>query len=209
MSMRRRPISFGEEPMLRGMVFVDHMNFEIALRQYYSHQTLPNPRLDYNALFKELVLLIPNVDLVKTFIFAPKPDEFLMNDIRLSGYYSWVAGLKNAPYLDVIEGSYIARPVSDDTRMDINDKTTYYKVEKGTDINLAVHAINKAFYNSFDIGFFLSADSDYITVYSVLKSIGKLTVVVAVKGQNINRLKQHVDNCIILDDSFFCKCLRR
>jgi uncharacterized LabA/DUF88 family protein len=195
--------------MLRGMVFVDHMNFEIALRQLYSHQNnAPAPRLDYNLLFKNLVGLIPNVDLIKTFVFVPKPDEFLMSDSKLSGYYNWAVGLRNAPFIDVIESVYVARPVIDTVQMDINDKTTYYKVEKGTDINLAVHAINKAFYNSYDIGFFLSADTDYITVYNVLKSIGKLAVIVAVKGQNIHKLRQHADKCLILDDSFFNGCLR-
>lgn len=56
--------------------------------------------------------------------------------------------------------------------MEIDKKETYYKVKKGTDINLAVHAISKAFYNSYDIAFFLSADTDYIKVYEILKSIG-------------------------------------
>jgi hypothetical protein len=191
------------------MVFVDHMNFDIALRQYYSHKGIPVPRLDYNLLFKELVSLIPGTDLVKTLIFVPKPDNFLMADEKLSGYYNWAVGLRNAPYIDVIEGAYIARPVSDDARMDITDRKTYYKVEKGTDVNLAVHATNKAFYNSYDIGFFLSADTDYIAVYEVLKSIGKLVVIVTVKDQNANRLRPHADNCIVLDDSFFRECLRK
>jgi uncharacterized LabA/DUF88 family protein len=195
--------------MLRGMVFVDHMNFEIALRQYYARQSLPSPKLDYNLLFKEPVSLIPGVDLVKSFIFVPKPDDFLMADSKLSQYYNWAVGLRNAPYIDVIEGSYVARPVVGKVRMDINDSTTYYKVEKGTDVNLAVHAINKAFYNSYDIAFFLSADVDYVPVYGVLKSIGKLAVVVAVKEQIIHKLKPQVDNSIILDDSFFRKCLRK
>jgi hypothetical protein len=194
--------------MMRGMIFLDHMNFDIALQKYYYGLNKQTPKLDYNKLFKELTLLIQNVDFIKAFVFIPKPDDFLMKDVRLANYYNWVVGLKNAPYIDVIEGSYVARPINDAAQMNINDKTTFYKVEKGTDINLAVHAINKAFYNSYDIGFFMSADTDYITVYSVLKSIGKLTVTVAVKGQNIHKLKPHVDNNIILDELFFNKCLR-
>lgn len=92
--------------------------------------------------------------------------------------------------------------------MDIEKKNTYYKVEKGTDINLAVHAINKAFYNSYDIAFFLSADTDYINVYEVLKSLGKIAIVVGVQGQNINGIKPMVDNTIILRESFFETCKR-
>ena len=116
--------------------------------------------------------------------------------------------MKNAPYTDVVEGRYVARQVNENISMEIGNKSTYYKVEKGTDINLAVHAISKAFYNSYDIAFFLSADTDYIKVYEVLKSIGKITVVVGVKGQNVNSIRPMVDNVLILDEEFFDNCKR-
>ncbi len=151
---------------------------------------------------------IVNVDFLKGFIFVPKPDDFLMKDKNLENYYNWVTGMKNAPYTDVVEGRYVARPVSESMAMEIDKKETYYKVEKGTDINLAVHAISKAFYNSYDIAFFLSTDTDYIKVYEVLKSIGKITVVVGVKGQNINNIRPMVDNTLILEETFFETCKR-
>lgn len=131
-----------------------------------------------------------------------------MKNKNLENYYNWVTGMKNAPYTDVIEGRYVARPLDENIPMEIDNKGTYYKVEKGTDINLSVHAISKAFYNSYDIAFFLSADTDYIKVYEVLKSIGKITVVVGVKGQNLNNIRPIVDNVLILDENFFDKCKR-
>lgn len=194
--------------MLRGMIFVDHMNFDIALQNYCKSLGIQTPKLDYNVLFKNLTKKIDNVDFLKSFVFVPKPDSFLMTDNHLSSYYNWVTGLKNAPYTDVIEGNYIARQVDETVPMDIHQKNTYYKVEKGTDINLAVEAIHKAFYNSYDIAFVMSADTDYLKVYEVLKSIGKLVVVVGVKGQNLSRIKGHVDNTLILDKAFFDTCLR-
>lgn len=194
--------------MLRGMIFVDHMNFDISLQKYYRNLGKATPKLDYNKLFKNLCAEIPNVDFLKGFIFVPKPDDFLMKDKKLENYYNWVIGMKNAPYTDVIEGRYVARPVDENVPMDIEKKNTYYKVEKGTDINLAVHAINKAFYNSYDIAFFLSADTDYIKVYEVLKSLGKIAIVVGVQGQNINGIKPMVDHTIILRESFFETCKR-
>ena len=66
----------------------------------------------------------------------------------------------------------------------------------------------KAFYNSYDIAFFLSVATDYIKVYEVLKSIGKITVVVGVKGRNVNSIRPIVDNTLILDEKFFDKCKR-
>lgn len=63
--------------MLRGMVFVDHMNFDISLQTYYRNLGKPTPKLDYNKLFRGVVKRVPNVDFLKAFIFAPKPDTFL------------------------------------------------------------------------------------------------------------------------------------
>ncbi len=194
--------------MLRGMVFIDHMNFDIALQKYYKSINKPTIKLDYNKLFRNVCTQIDNVDFLKGFIFVPKPDDFLMKDKSLERYYNWVTGMKNAPYTDVIEGRYVARQIDDAIPMEIEKKDTYYKVEKGTDINLAVHAVSKAFYNSYDIAFFLSADTDYIKVYQVLKSIGKITVVVGVKGQNINGIRPMVDNTLVLDENFFKTCER-
>ena len=194
--------------MLRGMIFVDHMNFDIALQNYYKSLGLQTPKLVYNVLFRNLTGQIDNVDFLKSFIFVPKPDTFLMNDSHLNSYYNWVIGLSNAPYIDVIEGNYIARQVDESVPMDIQKKNTYYKVEKGTDINLATHTLQKAFYNSYDIAFVMSADTDYLKVYEVLKSMGKLVVVVGVRGQNLSRIKGQVDNTLILDKTFFDTCLR-
>ncbi|MBD5119468.1 MAG: NYN domain-containing protein [Clostridiales bacterium] len=195
--------------MLRGMVFVDHMNFDIAIRDYYIKSGRAPISLDYGTLFQGIVSLLPNIDYLKTFIFAPAPDKFLMQDEKLSSYYRWIQGLKGSPCIDIIEGRYLARPKNPTVEMDINDTNTYYKVEKGTDINLAIHAITKAQANSFDVAFIVSADTDYIPIYRQLKTLGKITVVVAVDGQKISKIRPECDNCIFLDDKFFTKHIRR
>lgn len=66
--------------MLRGMVFIDHMNFDIALQKYYKSINKPTIKLDYNKLFRNVCTKIDNVDFLKRFIFVPKPDDFLMKD---------------------------------------------------------------------------------------------------------------------------------
>lgn len=193
--------------MLRAMVFVDHMNFDIAVKDYYKSIEQPAPRLDYNHLFRNIVNLREGMDYTKTYLFVPKPDDFLMSDQNLCKYYTWVSSMKTAKYMDVIEGRYLARPTGSE-EMDIENHSTYYKVEKGTDLNLAIHALSKAFYNSYDVAFILSADSDYISLYRQLKSIGKMVIVVAVSGQNIRQLTAEVDDSILLDDELFKTCLR-
>ncbi len=195
--------------MQRVMVFIDQLNFEIALLNYYRDQGKQAPRLDYNAIPEQLTALLPGQNhLVKTFLFVPKPDEFLMNLPRWQHYSNWINGMKNQHYFTVIEGSYVARQVAEDLPMDINDHRTYYKEEKGTDINVAVHLLTKAFMNAYDTAIILSGDSDYVTVLDVLNMIGKTTVIAGVKGQNISKLRKYSDDSYIIDDDFFQKCLR-
>lgn len=195
--------------MLRGMAFVDHMNFNIALTDYYASLSKRCPSLDYNTAFRSVMLMRPDISFTKTMIFAPEPDKFLMGEPYLNGYYKWVQGMKNARYLDVIEGRYIGRPVSDEVPMNISDKKTYYKVEKGTDINLAIHAITKAYNNAYDVAFVFSADTDYISLYKQLKSMGKIVIVVAIHGQQLRKVIPEVDDFIILDDTFFSQHIRK
>lgn len=195
--------------MLRGMIFIDHMNFDIALKSLYKRDGKQTPRLDYNLLFKEIIAKEQNVDFLKAYLFFPKPDAFLMQKEELGKYYKWVSGMKNGPFTDVIAGRYVSRPTGSLNEMDINDSKTYYKEEKGTDINFAITALSNAFFNSYDVGFFVSADTDYITVYDMLKRIGKIVIQVSVLGQNATVIRSHVDKQLILKQELFEKCLRK
>lgn len=199
--------------MQRAMVFIDFENFNLAMRHYYK-DILGEPntaRLDFAKFPEELVKQLPGeVHLVKTFLCAPKPDDFLMQDPKRKGTYNWINGLKNQKYFTVIEGEHVARPVSGFTydTMSIIDPASFYVVEKGTDINLGAHVITKAFLNAYDTAVIVSGDSDYNPVLDILNTIGKTTVSVGVKGQNLFRIKPHSDNVIILDKNFFDLCLR-
>lgn len=195
--------------MLRGMVFVDHMNFDASIRNYYSSINATYPRLDYSCLFKNIVNLTENVDYIKTYAFIPKPDDFLKKDKNILNYYEWATNLRNGSYFDIIEGNLYARPIDYNIEMKVEDKSTYYKVEKGTDVNLAIYALNQGFHNAYDVAYVVSGDTDYIEMYETLKRIGKLVTVVVVQGQITGKIKSHVDNVITLDKNFFNKCLRK
>ncbi|WOC32872.1 MULTISPECIES: NYN domain-containing protein [Caproicibacterium] len=199
--------------MQKAMVFIDFENFNIAITDYYNKDfTERAPRLDYNLVPSELINELPNhSELVKTFLFAPKPDDFLMQDEKRKKCYDWINGLKNQKYFTVIEGEHSARPTHGYTydTMNIDDPRSYYVVEKGTDINLSAHLITKAFHNSFDTAVIVSGDSDYIPVLDILNTMGKTTISVGVKGQNLFKLRRHSDDIVVLDRTFFDKCLRK
>jgi len=190
--------------MSRTMVFIDHMNFQIALASLYSPE--PAPRLDYNELPRQIVASANAGELMKTILFIPKPDDFLMQDEGLEKYYTWAAGMKVQRNFDVVEGAHRARPTRPDVQMNIRDNDTYYKVEKGTDVNIAIYALRMAFFNAYDTAVFISGDTDYLPIYDTLRVMGKLVVVAVVKGQYIGRLIPCVDGFINLDRSFFERC---
>lgn len=194
--------------MLRAIVFMDHMNFYKATHKLYQDATSKEPKLDYNILPSEIVKKADiNATCIKSFIFAPKPDDFLNKDPFYANYYEWVdKTLKKMNFLDVIEGQYLARPTDEKIPMDINDKKTYYPEEKGTDINLAVNMLSMAYHNSFDVAVIASGDSDYSLLLEQVKRMGKLIVVASVKGQNITRLAPYKDKTITLDEKFFDLC---
>ena len=197
--------------MQKAMIFIDFENFNIALMNLYKKQGKSFARLDYNAFPQKLISRLPNNHrLIKTYLFAPKPDDFLMQDGRRKNTYDWINGLKNQKYFTVIEGQHLARPVSgySFSEMDINKPETYFVVEKGTDVNMAAHLITKGFLHAYDTALILSGDSDYIATLDILNTIGKTTISVGVKGQNLSRLKEHSDDVVILDTDFFDLCSR-
>lgn len=203
--------------MLRTMVFIDFENFQINLHKYYSSLTaedgtsLKSPKLDYNIFPQKVVEKISTQHiLVKTFLFAPKPDNFLMQDKYRKSTYNWLNGMKNQDRFAIIEGRHCARPVSGYSfkTMDIINPSSYYVVEKGTDVNIAAHLITKGFMNAFDTAVLISGDTDYLPVLDLLNTFGKSVVMVGVQGQSLTSFKHHSDQQIILDQSFFNNCLR-
>ncbi len=191
--------------MLKAILFVDHMNFDISLKNYYRKLGRPNVYLDYSLLFPKILKRtnISDTIYVKTYVFIPKPDEFLLQDPKIAGYYEWERGFANFSRVDVVEGRLVSRAISEHTEKNIEDDSTYYKIEKGTDVNLAVHAISLAQLNAYDVGVFLSSDTDYIKVYDRLRSIGKIVIHVGLSGQAAGLIREHVDDSILLDDRFF------
>jgi uncharacterized LabA/DUF88 family protein len=215
-------LTFGLQPLLlegkegkceRAMVFIDYENFEIARQHLYKndHEDERNyhaPWLDLVRLPKEVVFaLSEEYRLVKTFLFAPEPDTFLMQEEWRKKRYDFIKGLGNADYFTVIPGRHIARPIGN-RQMIPHQKETYFVDEKGSDINIAVQMITKAFHNTYDTAIVLSGDTDYIPIFDTLNTIGKTVVVVGVKGQNLSRFKQHTDRQFILNMDFLKNCER-
>ena len=198
--------------MHKVMVFIDFENFRLSLNHYaFKLLGLSRPiTIDYAQFPHSLVNALPGQGnrLVKTFLFAPKPDDFLMQDTRRKKMYEWLKGMNNSSYYDLAEGKHIARLAPGAKYMNIADRTSYYVLEKGTDVLLSTHVITKAFLNAFDTAVIVSGDTDNIPIFNVLNTMGKTSVCVGVYGQILDKLREHADDVMILDDKFFTTCDR-
>ena len=54
--------------MIRGMIFVDLLNFDIALHSLYVSNGLPSPRIDFIKLFRKVVRCLDGTELLKAYI---------------------------------------------------------------------------------------------------------------------------------------------
>lgn len=182
--------------MLRTMVFIDYQNFNINLHEHYKRRS--HPSINYQALAKAINNILPfESQVMKTYLFAYKPCDTLMQLESYSKYYEWLSRLKNTSYFEVIEGRQELRTFKG-IPLDINDPQTYTTEEKGTDINLATHMLAKGFQNAYDIAILVSGDTDYIKVVETLHNIGKTVVIAHFKHQSIVKYEGIIDANIVL-----------
>lgn len=185
---------------MKSMAFIDFQNFDISMRNYLSYKKEKSFHINYLKLTNQINDRIHlSSTLMKTYLFAYKPCEELMKLPHHQGYYNWLSGMKNKPFIEVIEGSQEIRPASKDIKIDINDNTTYTTEEKGTDINLAVNMVSKGYQNAYDIAILISGDTDYIPVVRELHHIGKIVVLATLPNQNISKYDEYMDAHINID----------
>lgn len=193
--------------MLKSMVFIDYQNFSISMKKFIKSSGIDLFNINYDLLSKRLNCSISlDCQLVKTYLFAHKPCDQLLQLDYYKKHYSWLSSIGNTDYFEVIEGSQEIRQISDDIPIDINRSETYRTKEKGTDINLAVHMLSKAFQNSLDVAILVSGDTDYLPVIETLHQLGKIVVIATLPNQNIKKYAKLKDANIILNMDFLNAC---
>ena len=194
--------------MHKVMVFIDYQNFNINLKKHYEGRQFK--AINYGALGTEINKLIPlQSEVIKTYVFAYKPCDELMQLDFYKEYYTWLNNtLKHTPYLEVIEGRQEIRKIKNQ-KFDINNSDTYTTEEKETDINLATHMVSKGFQNAYDIAILVSGDTDYVSVIKTLHNLGKIIVIAHFQHQNISKYDGIYDAEIILYDSLLNKATNK
>lgn len=195
--------------MLRTMVFIDYQNFNISKGKYLNEKETKPFNVNFTTLAENLTKSVQlDSQLIKTYLFAFKPCDTLMQLPEYSNFYKWLCSLKGRNYIEIIEGSQEIRPVSADMPINVNDTATYTTKEKGTDINLATQMLSKGYQNAYDIAILVSGDTDYLPVIKCLHDIGKTVVLATLKNQETSRKKyqEFRDADILIDIDFLENC---
>lgn len=183
---------------MRTMVFIDYQNFNINLHNHFTNIGAKVKSINYQKLAKAINDRLPfESQVVKTYLFAYKPCDKLLELERYSKYYEWLSKLRNTPYFEIIEGRQEVRTIKG-VKLDINNSSTYTTEEKETDINLATHMLAKGFQNAYDIAILVSGDTDYIKVVETLHNIGKIVVIAHFPHQSIEKYNGIIDSHIVL-----------
>lgn len=192
--------------MHKVMVFIDYQNFNINLKKYYENNKEDFKGINYLKLGKAINEIIPfDCEVIKTYLFAYKPCDELMELESYKKYYKWLTeSMRKVPYLEVIEGRQDIHRIKG-VKFDINDPNTYTTEEKETDINLATHMVAKGFQNAYDIAILVSGDTDYVNVIKTLHDLGKIIIIAHFPHQTIQKYEGMYDAEIILYDNILNK----
>lgn len=187
--------------MLRTMVFIDFQNFNISYNEHCTCKNLLRKSIDYCLLSKQLnnVLQLSS-QVIKTYLFASKPCDQLLQLENYKKQYDWLCKLKQSNYFEVIEGQQVIRRI-DGIDFDINNSKTYTTIEKGTDVNVAVQMLSKGFQNAYDIAILVSGDTDYIPVVESLHNLGKTVILATLPQQNVEKYRTIIDRHISISQN--------
>lgn len=194
---------------MRSMAFIDYQNFEICKSAYLASIKEDKINVNFSVLANKLnekISIKPT--LMKTYLFAYKPCEELLKLTKYQSYYNWLSAIKNTSYFEVIEGTQEIRQLHKGTEIDINNPATYRTKEKGTDINLAVQMLSKAYQNAYDVAILISGDTDYIPVIRELHNIGKIVILATLPNQNVKKYDEYKDAHLKIDVDFLKTCIK-
>jgi uncharacterized LabA/DUF88 family protein len=169
----------------RTAVYIDGFNL-----YYGCVKGTPFKWLDLNQLLQD-VLPRNNITLIKYFTARVKPtstDPDAPN--RQSVYLK--ALVAHIPHIQIIEGRFLRVNATVETKPGKFVRGTKSE-EKGSDVNLAVHLLNDAWRNRFDIGVLVSNDTDLAEAMTLAQQDCKKTIgLVSPVCQKDRRVSEHL-----------------
>jgi len=157
-------------PRLRTRVYIDGFNLYFG-----ALKGTPFRWLDASKFCR---LMLPQNDICSikyfTALVTPRPDD----PRQPSRQQAYLRALRTLPNISIILGHFLSHTVTMPLAVRGNGGKRYVKVikteEKGSDVNLAVHMLNDAYQNRYDVAVIVSNDSDLAeAIRIVTKELGK------------------------------------
>lgn len=156
---------------MRTSVYIDGFNL------YY--RALKGTRyrwLDLLALSRQLVKPTNEITQIRYFTARVKPNSYKTDQhVRQDAYLKAIAA--HIPCLTIHEGHFyrnvVRMPLAHPPARGARTVEVIKSEEKGSDVNLAVHLVNDACENTFDVAFVISNDSDLAEAIKIARSKGK------------------------------------
>jgi len=160
-----------EEQPIRVSFYIDGFNVYHNIDKYYQKTGICYKWLNYRSLFESL--LVKNEKISDIYFFTAI-SNYHPEDSRVR-HKTYIRALKHADII-VIEGNFAEKPIECRvSRCNYNGRKVFYKLEeKKTDVNIAVYMVRDAYLNKYDKCFLVSADSDFVPIFQVVKNCGKM-----------------------------------
>ena len=167
--------------MKRVMIFIDGSNFYHNLKHGYQ-----KTQIDFSKLI--IKLTGANRELVRTYYYNAPVDRNV-NEEEYKKQQIFFEAIKKIDSFEVKLGR-------------LQGKQDGSKVEKGTDVNIAVDMLTKGYKDQYDVAILISGDADLVQVVQEIKDLAKHVELVVVPGQRCYHLRDVADRVITIDDAF-------
>lgn len=180
--------------MRRAMIFIDGSNM------YFDWQATASTgkHMDLEKLIKTIISKFPDIELKRTYYFITKTGDISQQP--------FLDKIKHIEYMDIKFGRLQNKTIDlskfnlkCSCGANISNRITT-KVDKGTDVNLAVEMILHAFNHSYDVAILISRDADFVRVVQIVKDTGANVELVLFDGakDKARELSENVDRRVII-----------
>lgn len=179
----------GYSPTLRAvMVFIDGGYLRDYLKKNLSSEKI-NFDLFINSIVSRSIGGLVRGELIRVYYY----DAIVEHNDDIEKYN------EQNEYFDFIKNKFQGYTV----RLGRLIKTEKGHRQKGVDVKLAIDMLSMAYLNHYDIALLVAGDDDYLDVVKAVKNAGKRVYGVFFSSNISPRLKEELDNRIIIEDSFF------
>lgn len=187
---------WGDVFMKKGMLFIDGSNVFYDWTNYNTGK-----KIDIEKYINYVKEKFKDVDIIRTYYFATKTDA----------NFNFLQQINKLSYCEVITGHLQNKTISIKEHHNLNcadcgksiTGSITTKVDKGTDVNIAVEMLKHAYINTYDTAILVSRDADFSSVVRIIKNLGKNVELVLFEDSKNSawELTDCVDNVILIPKS--------